>query len=729
MQILRRFITLILFIFILSFSRNVQTNQAAEEDIDTTFLPVSFREEEMLVPIGPEGGSIVVMAMDPTNTNILYAGSWGSGMYKSLDGGVHWFLINYGLDYLYINSLVMDPTNPSILYAGTYEGGVYKTTNGGITWMHTGPGLSALPIVYSLAIDPVYPNIVYAGTRNQQPGPPWGGGVYKSTDGGASWIKSNHGLNEDWVYDIKVHPNAHNVVYVATHSKGVYKSTNGGVDWVSDNKGITDLSTRSIVIDPITPSIVYVGTWHYGGVFKSIDSGHTWKAASSGLYSKVYSLHIDPKNTDILYACTYRKGIMVSTNAGDSWHNSGLYPDLVYNVMIDPYDTQVIYAGTMGNGFYKSWDRGTSWIGAYSGIQVTSITGMVAQWSTSGNGATPITNTAVLSDTQLGAIYVSINGGWIVKTTDQGQSWQGAGNGLGEPWVLSLSMSRNDPLTLYAGTETAGFYITYNGGANWASSNNGLPDVSDTNTSTFTGWLDPSLRGDLFDKLFFEEEPDITSPTAPAAKLPSILTIEIDRFNPQNLYIGTGGSGILRSPNGGAHWVLTNLKHQTVYTILSDPFTASVLYAGCEASSNSLYRSIDGGLTWSISNMGIGGLTVYALSADPVTPGLIYAGTSAGLYRSTDAASNWELVGLPDQMVTAVRQYTSNPATIYAGTSKNGLFVSEDSGVSWKPLNKGLVNKEITFAVLDPGGAPYLDLFGTKGGGVYRYKDLLPPSE
>jgi photosystem II stability/assembly factor-like uncharacterized protein len=721
MPILRRLLTLTLLVIVLSLGRSAQTNQAAEQDLDSSYLPVSWRAEEGLVPIGPEGGSIVVMEMDPNDTNVLYAGSWGSGMYKSRDGGLSWFLINQGLDYLYINSLAMDPTNSAILYAGTYEGGVYKTTNGGETWAPTGPGLSPLPIVYALAIDPVYPNIVYAGTRNQQDGPPWGGGLYKSTDGGASWNKSSHGLVEDWVYDIKIHPNTHNVVYVATHSKGVYKSLDGGEEWVSANKGITDLSTRSIVIDPATPSIVYVGTWHYGGVFKSVDSGHTWKAASSGLYSKVYSLNMDPHNTSILYAATYRKGLMVSTTAGDSWHNTGLYPDLVYNVMIDPSNTQIVYAGTMGDGFYKSFDRGITWNHSNSGLIVTSITGLVTQWTA------PITGSVALSDAQLNAVYASINGSGIVKTTDLGKSWQNISNGLGEPWVYALAMSFTDPQTLYAGMDTTGFYITTDGGASWSASNNGLPVL--TAVASADAWLYPSLRPDLFDRAFFEGDPDLTSPQAPASKLPSIISIGVDRFNSQNLFLGTQGNGIFRSQNGGGNWKTTNLKKQTVYTILSDPFTASVLYAGCDVSFPALYRSLDNGVSWAPSNIGLETVSVFALAADPVTPGVIYAGTSGGVYRTTDGTASWVLIGLPGQGVTAIGQYASEPSTIFAGTSKNGLFVSKDGGVVWTPMSAGLVNNEITFLALDPGNAPYLNLIGTKGGGVYRLGNLSPASK
>ncbi len=726
MRLLRRFLSFILLVSFLSFGTAVQKNQAADglykpqDGIVSTNLPITLREEDELYPIGPLGGSIVVMEMDPNDSNVLYGGSWGSGMYKSLDGGLTWAMINQGLDYLYINSLAMDPLNPAILYAGTYEHGVYKTTDGGATWAATGPGMSEIPIVYTLAVDPVTPNVVYAGTRNQQPGPPWGGGLYKTTDGGGTWVKSKYGINEEWIYDIKIDPGNHNTLYAASHSKGVFKSTNAAASWVPINNGITDLSTRSIVIDPTNPLIVYVGTWHYGGVFKTVNGGDSWKPARSGLYHKIYSLHMDPKNSSIIYAGTYRKGIMITENAATSWHGGGLSPDLVYNVMIDPNNHNILYAGTLGDGFYKSTDRAENWLGSNTGLYSVGITGLTAQWSPM------ITSTQTVTNTTLNAIYTSVYGGGVYKTTDVGQTWARINNGLGEPWVHSLAMSRTDPQTLYAGMDTTGFHFTNDGGLSWTASNNGLPEPA--NAPTFNAWINPDLRWDLFDQSFFEGDPDQGGDLVASNKIVSILAIAVDSFDPRKLYVGTEGLGLYRSQNGGGHWSPTNLKTQMVYTILSDPFTTSVLYAGCDASTNTLYRSLDGGVTWKMSNTGMYGLTVYSLAADPATPGVIYAGTSSGLYRSVDSGGSWARFALNYQTVTAVGIYQSDPSTIFAGTSK-GLFVSNDGGLNWTPLNNGLMNKEITFVVLDPGSSPHLDLISTKAGGVFRHGIVVPASK
>jgi photosystem II stability/assembly factor-like uncharacterized protein len=708
----------ILLVFALSFGNTVQWNQAAENGLVSTYLPLTQREDDSLVYIGPEGGSIVVLEMDPNNSSILYAGTWGSGMYKSMDGGISWQVINQGLPFLYINSLAIDPQNPSILYAGTYEHGVYKTTDGGATWAATGPGLSPIPIVYTIAVDPVTPDVVYCGTRNQQDGPPWGGGLYKTINGGQTWVKSKLGIPEEWVYDIKIDPSDHGTLYAATHSKGMYKSVSAGSYWEAVNNGITDLSTRSIVIDPTNPEIIYVGTWHYGGVFKTINGGDSWKAASSGLYHKIYSLHMDPKNPSIIYAATYRKGIMLTENGGTNWHNTGLYPDLVYNVMIDPNRTRTLYAGTMGDGFYISYDRGDTWTSSNKGFRVTDVTGLAADWTASITSTVSAADSQVTVNTGVDAIYTSVYGAGIYKTTDLGQSWLRVNSGMGEIWVHTLAMSHVNPQILYAGTDSTGFYITTDGGASWIAGNNGLPEPPAV--ATFDEWTDPFLRSDLFDQAFFEGVPDQDPSAVAATKIVSILSIGVDSFDPNVLYLGTDGLGIYRSQNGGGHWSETKMKQHSIYAILSDPFTVDYVYAGCDGASNTLFRSVDGGVSWTLKNVGMAGLTVYALAADPFTSGTIYAGTSNGIYKSIDNAETWEPLGLQGYIDSAVALSPSAPGTIYAGTS-TGLFISHDNGVTWKAMNSGLVNLEITNILMDPAGAPLLNLISTHAGGVFTH--------
>ena len=113
---------------------------------------------------GPYGGFIQALVIDPTNTQTVYAGAHGGGVFKSTNGGSSWTAINSGLPDTSVYSLVIAPSSPQTVYAGTNGGGVFKSTNGGSSWTAINSGLPQTTFVWSLAIDPSSPQTVYAGT-------------------------------------------------------------------------------------------------------------------------------------------------------------------------------------------------------------------------------------------------------------------------------------------------------------------------------------------------------------------------------------------------------------------------------------------------------------------------------------------------------------------------------------------------------------------------------------
>ena len=126
------------------------------------------------ISIGPDGGDIYALAIDPSTPQTIYAGTYDDGVFKSTNGGTSWTPITSGLTETYIYSLAINPKAPQTIYAGA-GGGIFKSTNGGTSWTQVSSGLTS-NIVYSLAINPSNPQIVYAGSR--------GDGVFKSTNGG-----------------------------------------------------------------------------------------------------------------------------------------------------------------------------------------------------------------------------------------------------------------------------------------------------------------------------------------------------------------------------------------------------------------------------------------------------------------------------------------------------------------------------------------------------------------
>ena len=156
-----------------------------------------------------------------------------------------------------IYALALDPATPTTLYAGTYGGGVFKSTNGGAAWNAVTAGLMNTD-VRALAINPATPTTLYAGT--------YGDGVFKSTNGGAAWIPVNTGLTNTWVWALAIDPVTPTTLYAGTDAGGVFKSTNGGGAWSAVNAGLTNTNVLALALAPATPSTPYAGTAG-GGVF------------------------------------------------------------------------------------------------------------------------------------------------------------------------------------------------------------------------------------------------------------------------------------------------------------------------------------------------------------------------------------------------------------------------------------------------------------------------------
>ena len=272
--------------------------------------------------IGPEGGSIFALVVDPTDPMTLYAGTRG-GVFRSLDGGDNWAPINTGLTNLDVQALAINPVTPSTLYAGTQsrlfeagtESGVFRSLDGGNRWANI--GLTNLD-VQALAIDPITPFTLYTGTQSD--------GVYRSTDKGDNWAPINTGLTNLDVMVLAIDPITPATLYAGTQS-GVFRSLDGGDNWASINTGLAVSSVQALAIDPLTPSTLYVVT--FAGVFKSLDGGDSWNERGLAFRS-VQALAIDPSVPTTLYAATCCSsstiGVYRSLDGGNSWalFNTGL---------------------------------------------------------------------------------------------------------------------------------------------------------------------------------------------------------------------------------------------------------------------------------------------------------------------------------------------------------------------------------------------------------------------
>ena len=323
---------------------------------------------------GPYGRGVTALAIDPHIPSTLYAATSG-GVFRSTDSGASWSPVITGLTNTDVKALAIDPMTPSTLYAGTWGGGgVFQSTNSGASWSPVNTGLTANTNVNALAIDPMTPSTLYAGTQ--------GDGTFKSTNSGASWSPVNTGLDAPappttdahFVYALAIDPAAPRTLYAGTGG-GVFKSTDGGARWSTTGlpyyapgeAGTAYWLFDALAIDPHTPSTLYVGTsggGSYGpppgakSAYKSTDSGASWSVVDTGLTDPsgnaliVAALAIDPHTPSTLYAAT-SGGVFQSTDSGASWSsvNAGLINTNVNALAIDPTTPSTLYAGTGGGVF------------------------------------------------------------------------------------------------------------------------------------------------------------------------------------------------------------------------------------------------------------------------------------------------------------------------------------------------------------------------------------------
>jgi photosystem II stability/assembly factor-like uncharacterized protein len=292
-------------------------------------------------------GQINALVADPTNAQILYAGTGesgsGSGVYKSEDAGRSWRLAASGLPDEDVTALAVSPDDPSVLYAAGARGDVYASTNASETWTRLGdPGMWG-GFYRQLYVDPSRGTNLFMVVRP--------GGILRSLDGGYTWLPLVEGLpgneRETYVLSLAIDPADANIMYAGTGAwvgggHGVYKSTDAGETWSPVNQGMLDYRISALAVDPIRPETVYAGG-DSGELFKSTDGGQTWADLSQGLRVQEYfpprtirTIVVDPAAPDTVYLLGDNVGVMVSYDGGLRWRalaKPGEYDQPVFTVM------------------------------------------------------------------------------------------------------------------------------------------------------------------------------------------------------------------------------------------------------------------------------------------------------------------------------------------------------------------------------------------------------------
>jgi photosystem II stability/assembly factor-like uncharacterized protein len=550
---------------------------------------------------GLPGADITELVVDPQRARVMFAATSFAGVFKSTDGARTWRSLSLAPNTSRFNTLAIAPQDPKTLYVGTGRG-VFKTTDGGATWQATSSDL--LPpketaerrehrldegYVYALAVDRRDPDVVYASTS--------GSGVFKSTDGGASWHRSRlQGTNVDALMLDPQHPET---VFAWTYEKGAVKSTDGGRTW---RELTMPRDARLLALHPGHPAKLYAGA--SGRVLMSSNAGRSWRVTGRGPgAASISALAVDARTGTAYAGITYAG---IAKRAGDRWQTLST-DQSVGALAVDPQDPHVVYAGTgEPAGILKSTDGGHSW----RRLQVPWISDPDFAF-VSELAVDPQNPKAVYAYVDNSADGLSPD--WF-KSTDGGATWEIAEDGFfltapgipgADSYPSALAFDPLDSDTLYAYGDGAALFKSTDGGASWQRA--GYPFIP-ASLSVHLLAIDPREPTTLYaaaaEEGWYDGQEDIVKK----------------------------GKGIFKSTDGGSSWRAVGLKGHIVRALAIDPRQRQTVYAGTDSG---LLRSTDGGRSWSRFGRGLPPDGIDArhargtLAVDPVG-GILYAVPAQG---------------------------------------------------------------------------------------------------
>jgi photosystem II stability/assembly factor-like uncharacterized protein len=676
--------------------------------------------------------SIGAIALDPKNPNIVWVGTgelnaqrsvgYGDGVYKSEDGGKSWK--NLGLKTSeHIGRIVIDPQNSNTVYVAAQgplwnaggERGLYKTTDGGKTWKQI-LKISDDTGVTDVVVDPRNPNLVYAAAwqRRRHVFTYIGGGpesgIYRSVDGGATWLKSQSGLP-------------------------------GG-----------DLGRIGLAISPANPDLLYAtveAKEGEGGIYRSTDYGASWEKQGPFLAQGMYYGQIicDPKEPERLYIPNVT--LMISDDGGKTVRPVGERNKHVDNhaVWIEPANTRHLLVGCDG-GVYESFDQGSTWIfksnmpiaqfyrvaldnaapfyNVYGGTQDNGSLGGPAHTRSSGGIANDDWYVTLGGDgfqqqvdpTDPNIVYSESQDGGLARLNRRTGEVVGLQPlpGKGEPalrwdWDAPILISPHNHNRLYFAANR--LFRSEDRGDSWTPISPDLTRQINRNKLTIMGkvWhVDAVAKGQS------------------TSFYGNIVSLAESPKREGLIYVGTDDGLIQVTEDGGKTWrkieTFPGVPAQTyVSYIIASQHDANTVYAAFENHKYGDYapyllKSVDAGRTWtSVSGDLPKNGPVLTVAEDHVVPGLLFAGTEFGAYFTLNGGANWNKIGgLPTIAVRDLAIQRRENDLVLA-TFGRGFYVLDDYSPLRAAAAPDLASKPAAILPIHPALAynEYSRLGGGKG--------------
>ena len=734
-----------------------------------------------------QSGRIADFAVNPDNTSEWFVGVACGHVWKTTNNGTTFEPVFDAQDVYSIGVVTMDPTNHNVIWVGSgennhqralgYGNGVYKSNDGGKSWKNM--GLKESRQIGGIVIDPRNPDIVFVAAEGSAWGPGPERGLFKTTDGGATWekvldISENTGVN-----NVIMDPVDPDIMYATSeqrrrhvHTKigggpesAVYRSTDGGETWEKAMKGLPteDIGGMGIAVSPADHNIVYLiveAAYDQGGFFRSTDRGASWSKMSDHSSSGQYynEIYCDPVDVDKVYSMeTYSK---VTMDGGKTWKNLGNNNRHVddHALWIDPEDTGHFLIGGDG-GVYESFDGGKTYLfktslpvtqfyrvnvdkdypfyNVYGGTQ-DNYTLMGPSMNTAGAGVTTGEWKSILGG----------DGFWVATDPEDPntvycESQYGNSNrydkASGETvsikprprkgedtykwnWNAPLVVSRHKHTRIYAMANKV--FRSEDRGNSWEVISEDLTSGMDRNSWPAMGhyWSYDAVVKDVSTSLFGTGVSFCESP-----------------LNENLLYAGTDDGVLSVTEDGGKNWRKEKSfpgipEYTYISDIMADKYDENIVYVSFDNRKRDdfkayLLKSTDKGRTWtSLSGNFPDKGTIHTLEQDGEVSKLLFAGTEFGAFFSGDGGASWKQLksGLPAVAVRdMVIQERENDLVV--ATFGRGFYILDD----YTPLREMAVDPAICEADAHIFEIPVAKMFNATrdryGMGSSHYTASNPP--
>lgn len=585
--------------------------------------------------------------------------------------------------------LLIDPVDPETVFAAG-RNGVFRSRDGGRSWLDASQGLGSR-LIRALELDPKNPALLYTAVEGE--------GVYKSLDAGLSWNPASQGLATLFVNCLEVDPNQPQVLYAGTTLEGIFKSLDGGGSWSPINQGLTfDYTFIGLAVAPSDSSVIYAASL-FSGIYKSQDAGASWRRIAQGVTpSPSGSLAVHPNDPDIVLAAG--QSDIFRSQDGETWEGIGeciipfgcVFPRFVRQLVFDANQPSRAYAAVEA-GLFASDDAGLTW------SQVESLPGE------------PQAFAVAVDPSRSDTLFAGTSSGTL-KSRDGGESWFQVQRGLRLLPAVAVDVDPVNPSVWWAGTEH-GLFKSTNGGAGWSLIREQL---SSGPSPILVNPKDP-FKILHFSSLSLDGGQSWGSQDFPITGEPRLFRrdpADSDTFYLVGRFPSTDSTQALaRSIDGGVTWeTLPGPIEEFIIDLSIDHQAEKPLFA---LAPRALFNGDLEGQAWESVSSDLPGELFNVLE---LAGGRIYLGSESGqVFTKPVAGGAWEnrSAGLPGAPVEALALDPLRPGVVYAGLWGGGVYRSLDGGGGWVPLGRGLESPFVSLLRL-PEDAPERLLAATFGG-------------